>query len=782
MENTTNKDRVCQSLCGLLEHGEEVHRTVAAQALGHMGYTEATPNLIASLLDEDSDVRTDAAAALNELKAPQAADQLMQNLLGDPCPEVKLAALDILILLRHKDLEPWLVRLLKGRDEEIIWDEEEFFESGWDDWVDIQIRAIKGIAAFGLESAVPDIIEALDDEYAQDIADVAFAAFARLGNTGTEALISYAGNKDMRIRRRAVATLGTLKSVAASKAMSKAIQDEAADVRAAAGRAIAARDPNDKRLELLLVDKVPAVRALFASTCGRNHPERLAALLFEQFADVQSAVLKELIADPGIINEMGLKGRLLEILDSSETGPAALAAQALMKLSPEDMEAGLVEKLSDQNGNVDIRLGIVKALAGVSTDTALVALTSALSDNERQIRLDAMTAIAGRTSSAAWPNDAGTVLLAALRGEVVLAPEVEEEADEEATEAEAEEDDVVEETASQPDDDEEELVISESIDSGQPMQFTKQDKEKAKAVLDETMSDMGDEYEGLEIAEPDVEEPDFPQSTLAAVMGAESPSVDATLSGDDLVELTEEDLEFLELTGRSPRKKVVSIDTEYAPHQDVRRFAARVLGDVANEDVALELSECLASNDKELLITALDSLSHVGAVIGNYPLPVGEALIEKAKDGDESIRLGVARALAYGGSDVTKDLLKRYLRDHSSFVRTEAIRSLALCGLVDEAVEKCLTDKIPSVRLAAAEALVTDAGPDRIRRLVDFSFEFEGYHARPVAKLLRTVGGDAARYQFLEVMQDPERRRYWGVAISALEEMGRPEQSDVLAA
>ena len=156
-------DDVCQVLSGILGDGSDVHRCLAARALGRIGAPAAVQPLIAALLDEDEDVRTDAAEALSVLIDPRAGQQLLENLLGDPCAEVKLAAIETLAKLGDRRVTPWLRRMVKGRDEEINWDEQEFFASGWNDWVDVQAKAISALATLNAEEAVPDIVAAMDE-------------------------------------------------------------------------------------------------------------------------------------------------------------------------------------------------------------------------------------------------------------------------------------------------------------------------------------------------------------------------------------------------------------------------------------------------------------------------------------------------------------------------------------------------------------------------------------------------------------------------------------------
>ena len=141
--------RVCASLSRVAREGVDVHRDLAIKALGRIGDRAAVPALIEALRDPDEDVRTDAAEALSALADPRAAGPLMESLLGDPCDDVKLNAIAALARLRDPKLTPWLIRLLKGRDEELVWDETEFHETGWDDWTDIQIKAIEALGELG---------------------------------------------------------------------------------------------------------------------------------------------------------------------------------------------------------------------------------------------------------------------------------------------------------------------------------------------------------------------------------------------------------------------------------------------------------------------------------------------------------------------------------------------------------------------------------------------------------------------------------------------------------
>ena len=42
---------------------------------------------------------------------------------------------------------PWLERLVVGRPDAFVWDEDRFHQDGWDDWLDLQLLAVVHTAA-----------------------------------------------------------------------------------------------------------------------------------------------------------------------------------------------------------------------------------------------------------------------------------------------------------------------------------------------------------------------------------------------------------------------------------------------------------------------------------------------------------------------------------------------------------------------------------------------------------------------------------------------------------
>ncbi|MCH7487852.1 MAG: HEAT repeat domain-containing protein [Proteobacteria bacterium] len=722
---------VCGALSGILRDGVDIHRCLAAQALGRIGQPAAVGPLMEALLDEDEDVRTDAAGALAALADPRAATQLLENLLGDPCIDVKLAAIEALVRLRSRDLIPWLRRMVKGRDEDIAWDEAEFLDSGWDGWVDIQIKAIEALAELGAGEAVPDITQAMEDEHGQDVSETAFPALARMGGPGIEALADFLDHKDDRLRRRAAAALAGCDDDIAAAPLTRALEDPSPEVRMAAARPLAARNPVDERLAFLFEDADAGVRAEAARLSGSHHPARLEPLLDDDAGAVQEAALKALADMPGAGGASGLADRIRPKLESPSPELAAAAAVALAAIAPETALGDLARLLRHGERPLEARLGALRGLAGIGGEPAARALADVTGDEQRLIRLESLAALAALAHSLEqWPNPAGEALISALRGDPKTAGEA----------------DAVGERADQ---------------SGHPRGEPAETKSPASG---------SGEGEG-----PDAEAA-YPTSTLHSILGGCSPAAEIVDLPDEGVELTPDDMERLALARSMPRKRRVPVMPRVAPRRDLRRLAARVLGNSARSEVALELALVLKDGDREMRLAAADSLARIGERLQALPDAAVESLLAALPGADREQRLFIIRALAWGNDDRIDKVLETHLGDEDSFVRAEAVRALSRLG-TDAGFGALLGDSDPGVRLAAARAVADARGPKAVDLLVEFAFSFEGYHRREAGRLLRDLDAARANARFLGVLGDGKRLRSWPVAIEALEELNRFDPS-----
>ncbi len=706
------RGEVGAALARVLSSGVAAHRCLAAKALGRVGDADGIDALIQALLDEDEDVRTDAAAALAGIADGRAKPALMESLLGDPCPEVKLAAIEALVRLEHPEIGALLRRLARGRDEAIQLDDTDFYESGWDDWLDLQLAAVKALGGLRDGDAVDDIRAALDEEFGQDLTEAGFAALAGLGAPGAGALDWYLQSADLRQRRRAAAALAGMSADDAAAGLARAFADLAAEVRLAVLEALA-EIPEDGRMAALLADPAAEVRALVMRRWGRARPDLALRLLDDEAPSVGVAALEAIGGTTASVEEVEATAAARRLLD----GPplvAAAAARALARLAPEDAADDLARLAGDPDAALEARLGALEALASVGGEAALSVARDFAVDPERQLRLAALSAL---------------LVLAKRDGE-------------------------------RPSASVEQLLLLLSPAPSEPPVAEVGD---ADVASDEAVEQVVDE------AQAPPAEKVFPKTTLAAIMAGDMVAEALVASETEDVPLTADDLDYLALARSTPKKKRVSLTPEMAADDDAKRFAARLLGDLPRADVALALAEELASDDGELRLVVADSLARIAAALPSLPAPVRARLRELLTESERDLRLFAARAL--GASDDRDALaaLRERLDDDDSFVRIEAVGALAAMEETGPEVRALLDDPDPGARSAAARAVA--ASSDAVDDLVAFAFAFEGFHCREAGRLLTQINAPEAAKRFLEVLGDREKIRTWPVAIEALEEL-----------
>ncbi len=712
----TLQTRVVDSLCRVLRKGDDAHRCFASQALGAIGGAGAVEALIERLVDEDEDVRIDAVEALGRLGDRRAGDPLLQSLVEDPCGDVKVTAVRALGHLGATAAIAPLRRLARERHDSVAWDETEFLSDGWDDWLDIQVKAIEALGNLGAEEAVPDIVAAMSDEMGQDLGDIGIRALARLGDPGIRALADFLEAGDERLRRRIAWLLSEIASDTARDILRRVLRDPSADVRLAAVHGLAAADPGDPALAAAFDDPHPAVRAAMVGLCVHCHPERIDALLDDPSDEVQIATLESLAAAPALPRPEKLDFRMRVKLRGPSEAVAVTACQTVARLAPAIALDDLSEQLLDRTCPVELRRTAAAALGEIGSSESVEVLRSAVGDENRHVRAQAIAAIAQVAKSRNRPGASLETLLQALAGQLVPLPDGEEQ-------------------------------------------------EAAPEPLPEP------EPESVADTESEAEEP-WPKSTLEALTG-ESAEAQSAPGGGTPVELATEDLEFLALTRQGPRKKRVSLESKVPVHEDVRRFTARVLGDVPCPEVARALAETLSEDDLELRRTAADSLARLAERLGRLPAEAGKALLLALGDADRDLRLAATRALGGTDREAVGPLIER-LDDDDSFVRAEAARALARLKAVSPEVAELLSDAHAGVRLAAAEALAAAGEPGATDLLVNLAFSHEGMQRREAARLLRQLDREAASERFLETLDDPGAERYWRVAIDALVELYQP--------
>jgi len=765
---------VCGALVKVLTDGVDVQRCAAAKALGSLKHPDGVEPLIATLLDEDPDVRADAAEALSRIKDLRALRQLLDNFIGDPDTDVKRYALRALVDMKYAPVVEWLEKLLREEDDEIQWDEVDFFDREWDDREDFRLMAIEGLGTLKGVDVIPDIAAVLDDEFAQDMSEVAFRTLMGLGDEGIAVVGKHLADGQERQRRRAATALAGSAAPAAELLTNKALQDKALDVRMSAARVLAKRNGADKRLRLILADADPLARAEGIRLCGVCNPEWVLRLIDDKHPTVQIAALNVLAENPDVhpgkdIIE-AVRERIVGKKDVSSPEPVVAAAlAAYVALGAKDALDHLLVIAEDTAKSEELRLAAIEGLSALGGEKAVNTLTQLAADGARQVRLNAMMALAGVAGSA---NSAGEKaiqsLFAALHGELLA--EAEEDPAEDVAEETSGADEVDEadaSTATEPadlDSSSEDLVVQSDVETqdGDIADQPLSQLEAPPQVDGELLADEGTEANAIVTDEPlDT----GPTSTLEAVLAA---SEKVKVQGADEVLLTPEDLDMLENTKDSTGRKKGKVRAPQ-PHIDVKRFAARVMGDLQGESVAIELAGCLRDSDPDLALTAADSIARIADGGMALPYETVQALIFTFQTGERDLRLQALRALANDTGGKGPGLLADGLKDESTYVRIEALRGFANRCCADQAVADMLDEDHSDVRLAAARAIAKTAGPDALHALVKYAFAYEATHRRQAAGLMKDLDVDGACKVMINVIENEEGHRQWQAAAEILD-------------
>ena len=405
---------VGRALRAVLRDGSDPERCLAARALGRVGDRAAVPDLVAALRATDPDLRADAAGSLRDLGDPQAAEQLLENLIGDPDATVKRAALAALATLGDRRLIPWLVRLIRARDPEITWDDAAFYANGWDDWLDVQVAAVQAAAQMQVAETIPDILAVLGDDEGQDLGEIAVRALARMRATGVAALAGLLHDPVPRTRRRAAAALAGITGQDIAAPLAAALDDPAPEVRLAALRARAEVAPADPLLAQMAFDSDPEVRAAALRLLPAPAPELLPAMLDDASGPVRAAVLAHL-TNPAVPADPALDARLADLAGDGDGAIAAAAMAALCARAPDLARHHLAALATDPGCREVTRLTALRALDGVSDVSLVDSLASAARTETGPIRAAALVALVGIARRAPdWPNPAVAALLAAL--------------------------------------------------------------------------------------------------------------------------------------------------------------------------------------------------------------------------------------------------------------------------------------------------------------------------------------------------------------------------------
>ncbi len=657
-----------------LREGDEVIRCAAARALGALGGSEGAPALVAALLDEDPDVRTDAMEALVTSARPEDGDAILRSLAGDPVKEVKIFAIEALARLEHPAAIPLLRALTRDRaDDQVAWEDE---AGMWDDWLDVQVWAIKTLGRMQVSEAIEDLLDARTDDMGQELDIVVFATLAMIEDGGLSALFTLLRDRDPKVRERVIRALSKARPEAMLPMQAILLRDANPAIRRLAIDTLEADDQAVS--ELVLHDADPGVRKAALAAFSLARPDLVMAAFCDPDERVLATALQASPADLDASINPTIAADLAANLQAwmQTAGPelAASAAKALSKVAEQQAAAGLSSLATDPDRPIEARVAALQALADLPSKTVIDMLGERIEDPVRQIRTAALAALAtiARGLDDARRRAAGAILAAAIRGE--FGDDVEVLRDDPATAANQ---------ASAP-----------RMEGGNGRITISPDGEILEA------DDAADD----ESAHGDnVIEGHFPTSTLAAIQTIPS----AASSHDDAVRPFSK--------GRANRKRRVAVDGPDDVGQDIQVIALGMTDGEQGPEVGLAALDALTSADMLVRRAAFKALAD-----RRGPAAHAEALFAASKaalaDLDAAIRGYAATFLAAHDPDAP-DLLSPYADDPDPILRSAVLKAMAT-ACPGKALSG-LDDPSPLVRRTSLDLLIEKADLQTLNLAVD---------------------------------------------------------------
>ncbi len=702
----------------------DVIRLRAIQALTAIGAANS-PALVEALLDDDEDVRQDAAQALGALGVQDAAPQLLENLIHDPCGEVKLACVTALAELKSEDAAPYLRTLVTGRGEGITWDEDELHQDEWDDWLDTQVAAIKALGRMGDAAAIEPIVVALMDEDGQELGDVACEALGRIGQPAVPTLGVFTQSSNRRLRHRALRTLATIGGAEAEAILRKATTDKDGAVRMIAYQALMPNDP--ALVEQALTDAVEDIRIAALNQSGFSEPELLDRMMRDPGAKVQLALLDRLDRDTPITDQEDLRWQVLDFLATGQQPEVSAQALGLLAaLAPElvtDRLNALFSVDADDLKAERIQWAIVDALATSPLREAAEWLQRACRAPFRSVRLKAVASLAMIVTDADRPHvnqQQGRELLLSF----ALAPMP--VAADEAPEEETPQTDI--------------------------------------AALEEAGLDVSDGGEN------------GPTSSLGAILGHDAIAAEMTQEAqeDEVQPLTPREQALLAKATRHPKRRRVALDDNAeALERETRLSAIRLLGEVPGMQIML--AQIAQDSETEIAQQGFSALA--AAVTRNGVELEQDQLVDLITKGlshtDSSLSLQALKLLQQADlppQDSLRGKLRAMVKTGDTAFRIDAMHILTRWDGTPDVARSLLDDVSAPVRQAAMR-LLSETAPDQAgAAIVPFLM------ANPEQRIVTYVNDSAPAVvsigrQLLTELRDEDRRAQWPVMISALADL-----------
>jgi HEAT repeat protein len=428
-------ERVTKVLIEQLEAEEVETRKAAVIALGRIGDASAVPALVGTLTGDD-ELTIAAAGALGKIGDRRAFDALLE-MIGQPDAAVRQASIAAINSLGHPDMARRAVTLLEDPNPYVRESAVKiagYF--GYAECTDLLLErcrdtdenvrrvAIEHISYLEDDRVIPTLVDALENAPPR-VRAAAAAAFAQVdGPTALPHLLGALGDPDSWVRYFAARSIGQHRHGESLNALATVANNDAAShVRIAAVDALGQIDGPGAVAVLTSFVESPDLnlaRAALKSLGHINHPDRLPPLL----EALRSPDARLRIETLQALSERGSDKTITAMQWTAAADPDAQVAQAaidaLARLATPEAIAALVDltaetsrreasvnalaRLGEQkieliaNGlkhaQTSVRCAVIDALRRMKNPLASKALLDALDDEDANVRVGAVNALA----------------------------------------------------------------------------------------------------------------------------------------------------------------------------------------------------------------------------------------------------------------------------------------------------------------------------------------------------------------------------------------------------
>jgi HEAT repeat protein len=348
-------------------------RMWVAEILGWLEAKSAAPILIEALSDINPEVRARAAAALGKIKDDRAVHRLLELLISDPVPFVRVKVSQALGRIGHPAVIDYLITTLKDPE--------------W--WV--RVRAVEALEKLG-EKAVAALLPALEDEDGE-VRKRAAMALERIGYVDT-LLDEYAlppFKRDLRRILLLVARAGIIESLSQRLATTEGTFRKRIVRLFGEARVGEAAGP---LLELLVETDDWSLKARIIESLGKIGAKEAVPRLIEYLKDEEGWVRRSAVEALGRLEAQDVADDIALILDDPSPLARESALEALLQLGLAGYRDRIVRLLADPTPRV--RQTTIKVLRELDLPLTEDVAAALLTDTSHEVQGEAIRYFAHR--------------------------------------------------------------------------------------------------------------------------------------------------------------------------------------------------------------------------------------------------------------------------------------------------------------------------------------------------------------------------------------------------